>query len=125
MLICEHSMEKGSKWLMAIPPNIKCSYYVPPPLCFLQDVPSYNFSKLSSDIKQCVKLLGHSRCTLVAHDWGGAVAWMVAGRWGADLLNGLVVLGCPHLGVAGTNRSAEQSKRSAYMMAHQVGRGSK
>ncbi len=46
-----------------------------------------------------------------------------AGRWRADLLNGLVVLGCPHLGVAATNRSAEQSKRSAYMMAHQVGRG--
>ncbi len=45
------------------------------------------------------------------------------GLQGGGLLNGLLVLACPHLGVSLTNRSAEQSKRSAYMLEHQGDRG--
>ena len=39
--------------------------------------------------------LGHDRFHLVGHDWGGAVAWQVAGRH-AERLRTLTVLSTPH-----------------------------
>jgi pimeloyl-ACP methyl ester carboxylesterase len=84
-------------------------------------VASYSLTQLSSDIRGAVSALGHSRATLVAHDWGGCVAWVTAGRWGGDLLDGLVVLGLPHLGVAATNMDSDQQKRSSYILTFQVG----
>ncbi len=35
----------------------------------------YTFSKLKQDIVELIPALGYSTCTLVAHDWGGVVAW--------------------------------------------------
>ena len=35
----------------------------------------YTLDKLSQDIVELVPSLGYSKCTLVSHDWGGAVAW--------------------------------------------------
>ena len=35
----------------------------------------YTFKKLKQDIVELVPALGYSKCTLVAHDWGGVVAW--------------------------------------------------
>jgi pimeloyl-ACP methyl ester carboxylesterase len=98
---------------------------------------SYTLATLASDIKGSVHALGHSRCTLMAHDWGGSVAWVTAGMYAtADatggatagatataahgLLDGLIVLGLPHTGISLTNMSSEQNKRSSYMLSFQV-----
>jgi len=35
----------------------------------------YRIDLLSQDIVELIPALGYSSCTLVAHDWGGAVAW--------------------------------------------------
>ena len=35
----------------------------------------YTVDKLSKDIAELIPALGYSKCTLVAHDWGGAVGW--------------------------------------------------
>ena len=35
----------------------------------------YTIDLLSQDIVELIPALGYSKCTLVAHDWGGAVAW--------------------------------------------------
>ena len=37
---------------------------------------SYTLYKLGQDISQLIPALGYSSCVLVAHDWGGAVAWL-------------------------------------------------
>ncbi|CAH1797220.1 unnamed protein product [Owenia fusiformis] len=42
------------------------------------NVSDYNINKLASDIAQLVSQLGHEKCVLVGHDWGGAVCWQVA-----------------------------------------------
>ncbi len=38
----------------------------------------YNIQHIVMDIKALMEHLGHKRCILVAHDWGGAVAWLLA-----------------------------------------------
>lgn len=42
-------------------------------------IASYRLAQLASDIEALVPALGHQKCTLVAHDWGGVVAWVVRG----------------------------------------------
>jgi hypothetical protein len=51
----------------------------------LQGVDQYRLQLLASDVQQAVQALGHSSCTLVAHDWGGLVAWVVAGMYGRQV----------------------------------------
>ena len=48
---------------------------------------SYTLYKLGQDISQLIPALGYSSCVLVAHDWGGAVAWL-----GEDDCRGWMVL---------------------------------
>jgi len=38
----------------------------------------YTLPNLSQDIVELIPALGHSTAILVAHDWGGAIAWEVA-----------------------------------------------
>ena len=35
----------------------------------------YHLDKLTQDIAELIPALGYSSCVLVAHDWGGTVAW--------------------------------------------------
>ena len=35
----------------------------------------YNFDKLRMDVVNLISQFGYAKCTLVAHDWGGVVAW--------------------------------------------------
>jgi pimeloyl-ACP methyl ester carboxylesterase len=51
----------------------------------LQGVHQYRLEVLASDVQQAVQALGHSCCTLVAHDWGGMVAWVAAGLYGRQV----------------------------------------
>ena len=38
----------------------------------------YWMDKLVGDVLGLIKAADHERCVLVAHDWGGGVAWAVA-----------------------------------------------
>jgi pimeloyl-ACP methyl ester carboxylesterase len=58
-------------------------------------VSDYRPSKLVADVAGLVRALGRERCTLVAHDWGGAIAWSVAIAHPA-LVERLVILNAPH-----------------------------
>ncbi len=86
----------------------------------LQGLANYQLDVLASDVKAAVSALGHSSCTLVAHDWGGAVAWATAGLYGQELVDKLIVMGLPHLGVSSTNTLMKQYMRSLYIMTFQV-----
>ena len=44
-----------------------------------EGVEPYRLARLAADVEALVKGLGHDKCTLVAHDWGGCVAWTVRG----------------------------------------------
>ena len=43
-----------------------------------EGVQAYRMAQLAADVDALVRALGHTRCTLVAHDWGGCVAWVVS-----------------------------------------------
>jgi pimeloyl-ACP methyl ester carboxylesterase len=58
-------------------------------------VADYRPSKLIADVAGLVRALGHERCVLVAHDWGGAIAWSVAIAH-PELIERLVILNAPH-----------------------------
>ena len=55
----------------------------------------YTLPNLYQDIVELIPALGHSTAILVAHDWGGAIAWEVAHRH-PELVEKFVVMNCPH-----------------------------
>ena len=97
-------------------------------LCVAPDQRGYNLSSrplalrdyrakpLVDDIVQLADALGHQRFTLVAHDWGGAIAWNVA-AWHPDRVEKLVIVNAPHpvTFVRELQSSAAQREASAYM----------
>jgi pimeloyl-ACP methyl ester carboxylesterase len=61
-----------------------------------EGIEPYQMEELVGDLRGLVVALGADRCTLVAHDWGAAVAWAFAALH-PELLSGLVILNMPHL----------------------------
>lgn len=59
------------------------------------DVRAYRIPALVADIDALVRGLGHERCVLVAHDWGGAVGWSYAIAH-PERVERLVILNAPH-----------------------------
>ncbi len=78
---------------------------------------AYRTPSLVGDVLGVADALGMERFHLVGHDWGGAVAWQVAGRH-ADRVRTLSVVSTPHpaamgLALAGS-LGGDQAQRSAY-----------
>jgi epoxide hydrolase 4 len=59
------------------------------------DVPAYRAKHLVSDIAALIQTLGAPIELLVAHDWGGAVAWNLAATQ-PHLLRRLLIINSPH-----------------------------
>ncbi|XP_033121199.1 epoxide hydrolase 4-like isoform X2 [Anneissia japonica] len=63
------------------------------------DIPSgmhnYTLQALIDDVKELIEELGYSSCVLVAHDWGGEIAWHVAMEY-PDLVDKLIINNCGH-----------------------------
>lgn len=59
------------------------------------EVKAYRARHLVDDIERFTRHLGWERFTLVAHDWGGAVAWNFAAQH-PDRLDHLIILNAPH-----------------------------
>ena len=80
------------------------------------DVGEYRVERLVGDVFGFADALGVERFHLVGHDWGGAVAWQVAGR-NPERLRTLTSLSTPH--PAAFRRSieeGEQRDKSSYML---------
>ena len=77
----------------------------------------YHISKLVEDVKALIKNLGRRKVVLVAHDWGGAVAWAFANRY-PDLLEKLIIINSPHPVIFAREllQNPEQQKASRYML---------
>ena len=90
----------------------------------LSDKPSkksaYELAPLMADVKGVIKALGYDSCILVAHDWGGAVAWSFAYDY-PELVKQLVVMNLPHPArLKAGLRTPRQLLRSWYMFFFQV-----
>ena len=50
---------------------------------------------LLNDVVEVVRALKRNKCILVAHDWGGVVAWNLAAYY-PDVVEKLIILNSPH-----------------------------
>ncbi len=80
------------------------------------DVASYETGLLAEDVIGVADALGIDSFHLVGHDWGSAVAWVVAGRY-ADRVRTLTAVSLPHLGAynAALRDDADQQARASYI----------
>jgi epoxide hydrolase 4 len=81
------------------------------------DVEAYQVTHLLEDVRALARALGHERFALVAHDWGGVVAWAFAMAH-PELLDRLVIVNAPHPTVFARELAANpsQQKASQYML---------
>ncbi len=80
----------------------------------------YAIEELTADVLALLDVTGHQSVHVVGHDWGGGVAWALAGRH-ADRLRSVTVLSTPHPAAMGQAfRSSDQALRSSYMAAFQM-----
>ena len=59
------------------------------------ELEQYQMSHLVEDIRALVEHLGYARFTLVAHDWGGVIAWNFA-LYHPAMLDKLIIINAPH-----------------------------
>jgi len=80
-------------------------------------VEAYHAKHLINDLRALTEHLGHQKLILVAHDWGGAVAWSAAMRY-PQWVEKLIIINSPHPAVFARellNNPAQQAA-SQYML---------
>ncbi|KAH9496202.1 Epoxide hydrolase 1 [Bulinus truncatus] len=82
---------------------------------------NYTMEKLMSDLSQVIQGLGYAKCTLVAHDWGGVVAWAFAKKY-PEMVEKLIIMNGPPVGpfqsIIQSNK--EQYRKSWYIFFFQL-----
>jgi pimeloyl-ACP methyl ester carboxylesterase len=80
----------------------------------------YRISELAADVVGLIGTAGVERVHLVGHDWGGAVAWAVAGLQ-PDRVQSLTVLSTPHpAAMRESLLRSSQARKSWYMAMFQL-----
>jgi pimeloyl-ACP methyl ester carboxylesterase len=81
------------------------------------DVEAYHAKHLIKDLRALAEYLGHQKFILVAHDWGGAVAWSAAMRY-PECVEKLIIINSPHPGVFAREllNNPDQQAASQYML---------
>ncbi len=89
-------------WRRQIPVLVRAGYRVVAPDMRgynLSDSPastrSYSISELTADMAELISVLGEESATVVAHDWGAAIAWELASAYPHRVAR-LVTLNIPH-----------------------------
>ncbi|MEE2730962.1 MAG: alpha/beta hydrolase [Pseudomonadota bacterium] len=80
-------------------------------------IEEYDFIEIGWEIRALIRCLGYDSATLVGHDFGGAIAWIM-GMLHPDAVDGLVVLNVPHpylFGRALLDPNSDQASRSRYV----------
>lgn len=81
---------------------------------------AYSIAELIKDVKGVIEGLGYQDCILVAHDWGGAIAWQFAYAY-PEMVEKLIVLNIPHPAkFAAGLKTPQQLFKSWYIFAFQI-----
>jgi pimeloyl-ACP methyl ester carboxylesterase len=85
------------------------------------DVAQYRLRYLIEDVRALTEHLGHKKLILVAHDWGGGVAWPFAMRH-PEYVEKLIIINAPHpvIFVRELRDNPAQKKASQYILMHRT-----
>lgn len=110
--LLEHFAQEANGGYRCIAPNLRGYERSSQPA----DVAAYRPKHLVQDIAALIALEGAPLACLVAHDWGGAVAWNLANQQ-PQLTRKLAILNSPHPGtfLRALQASPRQQQASAYM----------
>jgi len=80
-------------------------------------VEHYQMKELVEDVRALAEHLGYKKFVLVAHDWGGGVAWSFAIAH-PEYLEKLIIINCPHPAILARElaENPAQQKASQYML---------
>jgi pimeloyl-ACP methyl ester carboxylesterase len=83
-------------------------------------VDAYAAPKLVGDVAGLIRALGHESAHVVGHDWGGGLAWALAGN-APDMVRSLTILNAPVGAVSARLRreDPDQRAKSWYMLLFQ------
>ncbi len=85
-----------------------------------QDIDAYAIDTLVADVAALVAASGAKQVLLLAHDWGGALAWILAMRR-PEPISRLVILNLPHPACFQRElKRARQLRKSWYMFFFQI-----
>jgi len=79
-----------------------------------KDLERYDSVEIAEDIKEFILALGYEKCTLVAHDWGAAVSFVVASNFG-DVVEKLIIMNGPSKRGMARCMSFTQLLKTSYM----------
>jgi pimeloyl-ACP methyl ester carboxylesterase len=84
-------------------------------------VKAYDLTELVADVAGLVAAFGARDAVVVAHDWGGGIAWQLA-TYHPALVKRLVVMNCPHLALFErvVRSHPRQALKSWYMLFFQI-----
>jgi pimeloyl-ACP methyl ester carboxylesterase len=110
--LLEHFAQPANGGYRCVAPNLRGYEQSSQPA----DVAAYRPKHLVQDIAALAQLEGAPLACLVAHDWGGAVAWNFANQL-PHLTNKLAIINSPHPGsfLRALQTSPAQQKASEYM----------
>jgi pimeloyl-ACP methyl ester carboxylesterase len=85
------------------------------------DVAQYRLRYLIEDVRSLSEHLGHSKLILVAHDWGGGVAWPFAMRH-PEYVEKLIIINAVHPAIfmRELRDNPAQRKASQYILVHRT-----
>ena len=82
-------------------------------------IKSYRIERLVNDVVGLIRHFGKEKATIIAHDWGAAIAWAVAQRH-PEMVSKLVSMQVPPPGAFRANLTVRQFFRSWYMFFFQL-----
>ncbi len=84
-------------------------------------VSAYAMSELVADVRGLIEAFGEREAVIVAHDWGGGIAWTFAMEH-PEMTRRLVVMNCPHPAIFATHlrSNRRQMAKSWYMFFFQI-----
>lgn len=83
------------------------------------EMQDYAIETLIADVAALIEAAGVRRAVVIAHDWGGIVAWHLAMRR-PDVLSRLIILNIPHPAVLLRNLSRRQAASLFYVLVFQI-----